>query len=60
MEKWVFLTFIYKYDPSQFTILGLDAYMEDNPRYGKRFRINGKEIYARIIILLKPKNKPQQ
>lgn len=54
------ITFIYKYDPSQFTILGLDAYMEDNPRYGKRFRINGKETYARIIILLKPKNKPQQ
>ncbi len=44
------VTFIDKHNPDQFEILGIDRYIEDNPSYGKRFTINGKEIYARILI----------
>ena len=44
------ITFLDKYNPEQFEILGLDRYIEDNPRPGRRFTINGKEIYARILI----------
>ena len=44
------ISFMDKYNPDQFEILGLDRYVEDNPHYGKRFKINGKETYARIII----------
>ena len=44
------ITFIDKHNPDQFEILGIDRYIEDNPSYGKRFTINGKEIYARILI----------
>ena len=44
------ITFLNKYNPEQFEILGIDRYIEDNPNYGKRFTINGKEVYARIII----------
>lgn len=44
------ITFLDKYNPEQFEILGIDRYIENNPNYGKRFSINGKEIYARIII----------
>jgi dTDP-glucose 4,6-dehydratase len=29
--------------------------VEDNPKYGHRFRINGKEIYARVLIKHKKK-----
>lgn len=44
------ISFLDKYCPDQFEILGLDRYIENNPRYGHRFNINGKEIYARILI----------
>ncbi len=44
------VTFMDKYNPKQFQILGLDRYIEDNPRPNHRFTINGKEIYARILI----------
>ena len=44
------ITFLDKYCPTQFEIIGLDRYVEDNPHYGHRFNINGKEIYARILI----------
>jgi hypothetical protein len=44
------ITFIAKYNPEQFEIIGIDRYVEDNPRYGHRFSINGKETYARILI----------
>ena len=44
------ITFLDKYNPEQFEIIGLDRYVEDNPRYGHRFTINGKETYARILI----------
>jgi hypothetical protein len=44
------ITFLDKYNPEQFEILGIDGYIEDNPNYGHRFKINGKEIYARILI----------
>lgn len=44
------ITFIDKYCPSQFEILGLDRYVDDNPHYGRRFTINGKQTYARILI----------
>ncbi len=38
------------YSSSAFEILGIDRYVEDNPNYGKRFMISGREIYARILI----------
>ena len=44
------ITFLDKYCPTQFEIVGLDRYVEDNPHYGHRFHINGKETYARILI----------
>lgn len=44
------ISFLDKYCPTQFEIKGLDRYVEDNPRYGHRFHINGKETYARILI----------
>lgn len=44
------ITFLDKYCPNQFEIVGLDRYVEDNPHYGHRFTIFGKETYARILI----------
>jgi hypothetical protein len=44
------ITFMDKYNPEQFEIIGLDRYVEDNPKYGHRFTIGGKETYARILI----------
>lgn len=44
------ITFLDRYDPGQFEITGIDRYVEDNPKPGKRFTISGKEIYARILI----------
>lgn len=44
------ITFLDKYNPDQFEIVGLDRYVEDNPKYGHRFTLNGKETYARILI----------
>ena len=44
------ITFLDKYCPEQFEIVGLDRYVEDNPNYGHRFKLNGKEMYARILI----------
>lgn len=44
------ITFLDKYCPEQFEIVGLDRYVEDNPNYGHRFNLNGKEMYARILI----------
>ena len=44
------ITFLNKYNPEQFEIIGLDRYVPDNPRYGHRFTINGRETYARVLI----------
>ena len=44
------ITFLDRYNPNQFEILGIDRYIENNPNYGKRFSVKGKETYARIII----------
>jgi hypothetical protein len=44
------VTFLDKYNPAQFEIIGIDRYVEDNPHYGHRFKLNGKETYARILI----------
>lgn len=44
------ITFLYKYNPDQFEILGLDRYMEDSPHYGKRFNLKGRETYVRVMI----------
>ena len=44
------ITFMDKYNPEQFEIVGLDRYVEDNPKYGHRFTLNGRETYARILI----------
>ena len=44
------ITFLDKYNPEQFEIVGLDRYVPDNPRHGHRFTISGRETYARIFI----------
>jgi hypothetical protein len=44
------ITFLDKYNPNQFIIIGLDRYVAGNPRFGHRFTVNGKETYARILI----------
>ena len=44
------ITFLDKYNPEQFEIIGLDRYVPDNPRYGHRFQVHGKETFARILI----------
>ncbi len=44
------ISFLDKYCPEQFEIIGLDRYVADNPNYGKRFTIEGKEKYARVLI----------
>ena len=44
------ISFLDKYCPEQFEIIGIDRYVEDNPNYGHRFNLNGKEVYARILI----------
>ena len=44
------ITFMDKYCPEQFEIVGLDRYVEDNPRFGHRFTLGHKETYARILI----------
>lgn len=49
------ITFIDKYNPEQFDILGLDCMMLDNPRPNKRFLYEGKETYGRIMIQQKSK-----
>ena len=48
------ISFLDRYCPEQFEIAGLDRYMPDNPKYGHRFTIAGRETYARIIIKGKP------
>ena len=49
------ITFLDKYNPEQFEIVGLDRYVDDNPYYGHRFTLNGKETYARILIRRRPR-----
>lgn len=44
------ISFLDKYCPEQFEIIGLDRYVPGNPCPGRRFTLNGKEIYARILI----------
>lgn len=44
------ISFLDKFCPEQFKIVGIDRYVEDNPHYGHRFKIGGKEMYARILI----------
>lgn len=44
------ITFLDKYNPKQFEIIGLDRYVEDNPNFGHRFHLDKKEVYARILI----------
>ena len=44
------ITFLTKYNPNQFELLGIDRYIEGNTTPNKRFNIEGKEVYARIII----------
>lgn len=44
------ISFLDKYCPEQFDILGLDRYIEGNRTPNKRFMIEGKESYARIVI----------
>lgn len=48
--KNLILSIFFLFLTSQFEIKGLDRYVEDNPHYGHRFTIKGKETYARILI----------
>lgn len=51
------ISFLDKYCPEQFEIVGLDRYVEDNPHYGHRFTLMGKETYARVLIRAKQEKK---
>lgn len=51
------ISFLDKWNPEQFEILGLDRYIDGNKTPNKRFFISGKEIYARIVIK-NPSQKP--
>lgn len=44
------ITFLDKYNPEQFIVCGLDRYIEGNKTPNKRFTIENKEKYARIVI----------
>jgi hypothetical protein len=44
------ITFLEKYNPEQFEILGLDRYVEGNTKPNHRFMIKGREIYTRVAI----------
>ncbi len=44
------ITFLDKYSPEQFEILGLDRYVPNNPKPGHRFKVEGRETYARVLI----------
>jgi hypothetical protein len=44
------ISFLDKYNPEQFEILGIDRYIDGNKTPNKRFTLNGKELYARIVI----------
>lgn len=45
------ITFMNKYNPDQFSILGIDRVLvEEQTGRVSRFRIDGREIYARIVI----------
>ena len=44
------ITFLDKYNPEQFELIGIDRYIENNPKPGHRFTISGKETYARILL----------
>lgn len=44
------ISFLDKYCPDQFVILGIDRYIKDNPNPGKRFTIDNHEVYARVLI----------
>ena len=47
---WVPITFLDKYNPSQFEILWLDDHRVNYPKTAGSNSINGKSIYRRIII----------
>ena len=49
------ITFLDKWSPDQFELVGIDRYVKDNPHYGHRFTLKGTETYARILIRRKPK-----
>ena len=45
------ITFLDKFNPAQFEIIGIDRVLvEELTGKVSRFRLNGKEIYARIVI----------
>ncbi|MBM1715987.1 adenosine deaminase, partial [Sulfitobacter geojensis] len=45
------ITFMNKYNPDQFEIIGIDRVLvEEKTGKVSRFRVDGKEIYARIVI----------
>lgn len=51
------ISFLDKYCPEQFEIVGIDRYVEGNRTPNRRMQIDGKEIYARILIKYKGTRK---
>lgn len=44
------ISFLSRYNPEQFEILGTDRYFDDSPHYGNSLHINGREVFTRILI----------
>jgi hypothetical protein len=44
------ITFLDKYNPKQFEILGLDGYVEGNKTPNRRMTLKNTKLYARIVI----------
>lgn len=44
------ITFLGKHNPQQFELVGIDRYVKDNPHFGHRFKIAGREKFARVLI----------
>lgn len=44
------ISFLTKYNPKQFEIIGLDRFVDGNKYYNSRMFLDGTEVYARILI----------
>ena len=55
-EMGVPITILDKFDYTQYELLGLDRFMPSNSK-GRRFTIEGKEKYARVLIRKKVQNE---
>ncbi len=44
------ITFMHKYNPEQFDVLGLSRYIDCDSRVKKDFTVNGETVYMRVVI----------